>query len=151
MFCRNCGKEFPDSATHCDVCGHPSRTTNKTNSASEYSKWEQGNQHSSQPASDYRPTPYIPPPEPTYSSAPYNPNYSGAPYEQQMDDGLAFLLYVISFILPLAGFIIGAIYISKEEEHYRRVGRTCLSLGLLSIVIGFLISMIFFAAVVSTI
>ena len=63
----------------------------------------------------------------------------------------SFLPETISFILPLAGFIIGAIYISKEEEHYRRVGRTCLSLGLLSIVIGFLISMIFFAAIISTI
>jgi len=148
MFCRNCGKDLQDSAESCHLCGHLTGVSEKRNSTSH----GQNHNHSSYAAQitpEYRAAPYIPPPEPRYNSTPYNENYQ-APYEQQMDSGLAVLLYIISFLLPLAGFIIGAIYVSKDEEHFRQVGRTCLTLGLLSIVISFLFGMLLFIVIMES-
>ncbi len=40
------------------------------------------------------------------------------------------LFYVLSFIIPLAGIIIGAIYLSKPEPALKKFGKTCLFLAL---------------------
>ena len=149
MFCRNCGKDLQGSAESCSLCGHLTGVSGKKNST----PYEQKHKHphyESQRTSEYRAAPYIPSPEPAYNSTPYNDN-SQPSYNQQMDSGLAVLLYIISFLLPLAGFIIGAIYVSKDEEHFRHVGRTCLKLGLLSIVISFLFGMLFFIAIMGSV
>ncbi len=142
MFCRNCGKELQDSAESCSLCGHLTGVLGEKNSK----PYEQKHNHlpyESQRTSEYRAAPYIPSPEPAYTSTPYNENHQ-ASYNQQMDSGLAVLLYIISFLLPLAGFIIGAIYVSKDEEHFRHVGRTCLKLGLLSVAISFFLGVLLF-------
>ena len=55
----------------------------------------------------------------------------------------AFLLYVLSFLIPLAGFIIGAIYVSKNEADYKDVGQGCLLLALINIIVILLGSIIF--------
>ncbi|SVE46857.1 uncharacterized protein METZ01_LOCUS499711, partial [marine metagenome] len=120
MFCRNCGKDQPDSVESCGLCGHPTGVSKKTSSLP-YAQEPNQPSYTPQPVPEYSPTPYIPPPEPAYNTTPYNSSYREASHGQQMDDGLALLLYIISFLLPLAGFIIGAIYVSKDEEHYRQV------------------------------
>ena len=55
--------------------------------------------------------------------------------EREIDDTTALLLYILSFFIPLAGFIVGAIYSSKEEEHYKHVGKNCLIFSTLNIVL----------------
>lgn len=36
------------------------------------------------------------------------------------------LFYVLSFFIPLAGIIIGAIYMSKPDPENKKFGKTCL-------------------------
>jgi hypothetical protein len=38
----------------------------------------------------------------------------------------AWLFYVLSFIVPIAGIIIGIIYLTKADEELKRFGKTCL-------------------------
>jgi len=58
--------------------------------------------------------------------------------EEQIDDTTVFLLFILSFVIPLAGFIVGAIYASKDEEHYKHVGKMCLIFSVMNIVLGFI-------------
>ncbi len=55
--------------------------------------------------------------------------------DKQIDGTTVLLLYILSFFIPLAGFIVGAIYASKEEEHYKHVGKNCLIFSTLNIVL----------------
>ena len=57
--------------------------------------------------------------------------------DRQIDNTTVILLYILSFFIPLAGFIVGAIYASKDEEHYKHVGKNCLAFAVLNI-IGFI-------------
>ena len=58
--------------------------------------------------------------------------------EKKIDGTTVLLLYILSFFIPLAGFIVGAIYASKDEEHYKHVGKNCLIFSVLNIVLGFI-------------
>ena len=60
------------------------------------------------------------------------------PIEKQIDGTTVILLYILSFFIPLAGFIVGAIYASKKEEHYKHVGKNCLIFSVLNIVLSFI-------------
>ena len=57
---------------------------------------------------------------------------------EEIDITTEILLYILSFFIPLAGFIVGAIYSAKEEETYKKVGRNCLIFSVINIVIGFI-------------
>ena len=46
------------------------------------------------------------------------------------------LLYIASFLIPIAGIIIGAIYLTNEDEETRNAGNTCLLLGIIAIILG---------------
>ena len=65
--------------------------------------------------------------------------------EIKVDKTATTLLYILSFLIPLAGFIVGAIYLSKEEEHYKHVGKNCLIFSVMNIVIGFIMVALLFA------
>ena len=69
--------------------------------------------------------------------------------EKEIDGTTVILLYILSFLIPLAGFIVGAIYASKDEEHYKHVGKNCLIFSVLNIVLVLfsyiLIALILFA------
>jgi len=56
--------------------------------------------------------------------------------EIMVDKTSTTLLYILSFLIPLAGLIVGAIYLSKEEEHYKHIGKNCLIYSVLNIVFG---------------
>ena len=49
--------------------------------------------------------------------------------EQKLDNTTITSLYFLSFIIPVVGFIVGAIYASNDERHYKLVGRNCLVLS----------------------
>ena len=59
--------------------------------------------------------------------------------KKEIDGTTVLLLYILSFFIPLAGFIVGAIYASKDEEHYKYIGKNCLIFSVLNIVLGFII------------
>lgn len=51
--------------------------------------------------------------------------------------------YIISFLIPLVGFILGAILLSKNDEEEKSAGKTVIILGIISIVIGTIITTFF--------
>ena len=65
--------------------------------------------------------------------------------KEKIDDTTVILLYVLSFFIPLAGFIVGALYASKDEEHYKHVGKNCLKVSTLNIVLGIVTVAILFS------
>ena len=65
--------------------------------------------------------------------------------EKQIDETTVFLLYILSFFIPLAGFIVGATYASKDEEHYKHIGKNCLIISLMNIVLCFIMLAFLFA------
>lgn len=44
--------------------------------------------------------------------------------------------YVISFLLPIVGFIIGAIMLTKDDSEKRSCGKTCIILGMVSMIVS---------------
>jgi len=57
-------------------------------------------------------------------------------YAQQRYGGcLKFILYVISFFVPLIGIIIGVIFMSRPDPESKGVGRTCLVVSIISFVL----------------
>lgn len=54
------------------------------------------------------------------------------PQHEAVSGGMKILLYLLSFFIPIVGFIIGAIYYTKPET--KEVGKMCIILGILSIV-----------------
>lgn len=51
------------------------------------------------------------------------------------------LLYLISLLIPLAGIIIGAILVTRNEAAEQSIGKKCLICSLLGMVVGALILM----------
>jgi len=45
------------------------------------------------------------------------------------------LWYVLSFIIPLLGIILGIIYLKKPEADVKAFGKTCLIVAIISIVL----------------
>lgn len=49
--------------------------------------------------------------------------------------GMKIFLYLLSFFIPIIGFIIGAIYYTKPDPDFKHVGKMCIILGILSILL----------------
>lgn len=58
-----------------------------------------------------------------------------APPRAEISTGMKIFLYLLSFLIPLAGFIIGAIYYTKPEPEFKEVGKMCIIIGLLAILL----------------
>ena len=71
--------------------------------------------------------------------------YQGSIKDKQIDDTTVILLYLLSFFIPLAGFIVGAIYASKDEKHYKHVGKNCLICSALNVVLSIIMVVLLFA------
>ncbi|MGQ9586944.1 MAG: hypothetical protein ACUVT7_00985 [Thermoplasmata archaeon] len=54
---------------------------------------------------------------------------------EEISSGTRILLYLIAFFIPLAGFIIGVIYYMRPEPAYKHVGKMCILIALLPILI----------------
>ena len=57
------------------------------------------------------------------------------------------LLYLVSLMIPLAGFIIGAIYYTKPERVYKHVGKICLILGVVGILLSVVLAALLYVMV----
>ena len=64
---------------------------------------------------------------------------------KKVDTFTVILLYFGSFLVPLAGIIVGAIYISKDEEHYKYLGKNCLIWALINSILTFIFLALLFA------
>jgi hypothetical protein len=59
------------------------------------------------------------------------------------------VLYIISFLVPLAGIILGIIFYVKPDPESKRVGTNCIIIAILVWVAGALIYIAIFAVLVS--
>jgi hypothetical protein len=55
--------------------------------------------------------------------------------EERYSSGMKILLYIVSFFIPLAGIIIGVIYMGKEDEESKALGKVCLIIAIVAIVL----------------
>src|SRR5512137_2138727 len=51
-----------------------------------------------------------------------------------ISDGMKILFYILSFLIWIAGIIIGVIYYSKDDPQSKRVGKNCLIIAVISVV-----------------
>ena len=59
--------------------------------------------------------------------------------ENSLDRETKFILYIVSLLIPIAGIIIGAIYVSKNEQNFKIIGKNCMLFSLFSIITSFMI------------
>lgn len=80
----------------------------------------------------YPPPGYYPPPQPPYP--PY-PQYSGC---------LKFALYALSFFIPFpVGFILGLVFMFRNDPESKSLGTACLVISIVSIVLSCCVGGIF--------
>ena len=77
---------------------------------------------------------YYQQPPPVYPPQPVGPRYSGC---------LKFILYGVSAFVPLAGFIIALIFMSKGDPESTSLGKTCLIITIAMMVISCCTSIVF--------
>jgi len=53
--------------------------------------------------------------------------------QEAVSGGMKILLYLVSFFIPIIGFIVGAIYYGRPET--KEVGKMCVILSILNIVL----------------
>jgi hypothetical protein len=55
--------------------------------------------------------------------------------EERYSSGTKILLYIVSFLVPVAGIIIGVIYMGKEDEESKALGKVCLIIAIVGFVL----------------
>ncbi|WP_423799531.1 hypothetical protein [Neobacillus sp. SAB-20_R2A] len=53
-----------------------------------------------------------------------------------MSGGLKALLYILSFFIPIVGIILGIIWMNDQDVEKKAIGKTCLTVGIVSIVLS---------------
>ncbi len=71
-----------------------------------------------------------------YCGHDYRVQMAPAQYQPQISEGMKIVFYILSFLIPLIGIIIGVIYYTKPDAESKNVGKMCIILALLAIVIG---------------
>jgi hypothetical protein len=56
--------------------------------------------------------------------------------QPQVSEGMKILFYILSFLIPIIGIIIGIIYYTKPDPESKNLGKMCLLLALVGILIG---------------
>lgn len=70
----------------------------------------------------------------------YNDDNDEINNNEEKDNGRSYTFqYIISFLIPLVGFILGAILLSKDNDEEKSVGKTCIVLGIIAIAISAII------------
>lgn len=59
-----------------------------------------------------------------------------APRAPAISDGMKILFYLLSFLIWIAGIIIGVIYYSKDDPESKEVGKNCIIIAIISLVLG---------------
>lgn len=68
---------------------------------------------------------YPPQPPPAYPQQ-YGPRYSGC---------LKFILYALSFSIPIVGIVVGIIFMSKRDPESTGLGKACLIISIATMVL----------------
>ena len=72
------------------------------------------------------------------------PQQQPAYYPQQQYSGcLKAFLYILSFLVAMAGVIIGIVFISRHDPESKSLGNACLIVGIISFVVWCCLSIVF--------
>ncbi len=71
------------------------------------------------------------------------PTSHGAEYSYESSDDSNVFRYVISFLIPLVAFIMGAILLADRDYNRQCIGKTCLILGIISSILPVVLMIIF--------
>jgi hypothetical protein len=77
---------------------------------------------------------YAPPPQPYAPAPPPTPQYSGC---------MKWGFYLLSAFIPIAGIIIAIVYMGKADPESKSLGKVCLIISIVVMVIGCCVGMIF--------
>ncbi len=58
-----------------------------------------------------------------------------APVRESLSGGVRVLLYLVSFLVPVVGIILGIVFMVRADPEYKRMGKICLILGVVAIVV----------------
>jgi hypothetical protein len=53
-----------------------------------------------------------------------------------VSDGQRVLLYILSFLIPIVGIILGIIWLNDQDPGKKAIGKNCLVFGIISIVLS---------------
>ena len=67
-----------------------------------------------------------------------------------VDEGFKILMYVVSFLFPIAGVVVGIIYNSKPELHHKEFGKNCLMIAIATVIFSCVCYFIMMAGMMST-
>jgi len=73
----------------------------------------------------------------------------GQPQGESMG-ALKYLLYILSFFIPGLGILIGIIFMISNEPEKKHVGKNCLLLGILAIVLAVVCYVVYVIVLVAT-
>ena len=62
---------------------------------------------------------------------------------EPIDDTFRILMYVVSFLIPIVGIVVGILYTMKPDDHSQEFGKMCLKIAIASIAIGFILGILF--------
>jgi membrane protein YdbS with pleckstrin-like domain len=55
--------------------------------------------------------------------------------QPQISDGMKILFYILSFVIFIVGIIIGVIYYSKPDPESKHVGKMCIILAIVGVLV----------------
>lgn len=89
---------------------------------------------------------------PQYQQQPYGPP-STQPYQhpQQYEQvgGIKYVLYLLSFLSLVIGFIIFLVWMNDQNPDKRQIGKNCLLISVVAIILAVLCAVIYFIFIVS--
>jgi hypothetical protein len=71
-----------------------------------------------------------------YCGHDYRVQMAPAMAQPQISEGMKILFYILSFLIPIVGIIIGVVYYSKADPESKHVGKMCIILAVVGILIG---------------
>lgn len=71
----------------------------------------------------------------------FEDEYYDIDYQNEENSQSHVFQYIVSFLIPLVGFILGACLLSKDDENDKSTGKTCIIIGIISMLIS-IISML---------
>ena len=69
---------------------------------------------------------------------------------EPIDDTFRILMYIVSFLIPIVGIIIGIIYTMRPDNNGKEFGKMCLKIAIGTIVVSFILGIIYALVIISS-
>jgi hypothetical protein len=69
--------------------------------------------------------------------------------DEPVSGGMRALFYILSILIPIVGIVIGAVYLMDPRQGHKRIGKVCMILGVVSLLLAVVISALLYAVVLN--